>query len=783
MAEGLGRHGFTVDIFSGPDAGLREPHDAKLAESLGSFDSALSRIHPDVVVGSCGQDALTRDLFVKARGRGIATVPLLRDLRCRDPSVVAAADSILVPTRFLADYYRDAFGAACTVLPPLVDTGWVRAESAGPGYITFIDPTAENGVWAFARIADELGLRRPDIPLLVVEGEADEAALAGCGLDLRIYGTVNLLSNADPRRYWGVTRIALLPSLGWGDRSSIVAQAMINGVPVIGSERAGLPEVLGGAGMVLPLTGRLTSATRMLPTPEEVTPWVEAVIRLWDNPDLYARYSRRALAEARRWAPEVLGPRYIEFFDDLATRRPGTARVGPSSRPVEERISTRVTALATAFPWPCTKPVVETTDAFPGWLGEGTDALLARELSEETRLVIELGAWMGLSTRFIADHAPNATVISIDHWRGSSEHQTRPEYRALLPTLNESFLAQCWTYRNQIIPLRMTTLDGLRTVADFGLAPDLIYVDAEHSYAAVIAELELSRHLFPGAILAGDDYDWDGVRRAVDDFAQRFGLGVEKVGRRGWKLVDRPARGAFIDPPPGRSKAVVLVPHLNGIEWDCEQGLRRLEQDGLRVVRAAGSSAIDMARNLLASDALHDGVEALLFIDADIGFNSHDALRLLARPEPIIAGIYVKKSRRELASLFAEGVTEVIFGQQAEDLYPLKYAATGFLRIRAEVLRRMIEELKLPLCNTRWGRGFWPFFQPLVVPLDGQHSHYLTEDWAFSHRLGQLGITPLADTSIRLWHYGRYCYGWEDAGADPVRYPSYIYRPKKHAED
>ncbi len=113
-------------------------------------------------------------------------------------------------------------------------------------------------------------------------------------------------------------------------------------------------------------------------------------------------------------------------------------------------------------------------------------------------------------------------------------------------------------------------------------------------------------------------------------------------------------------------------------------------------------------------------------------------------------------------------------------MYPLQYAAAGFLRVRATVLRRMVDEFELPLCNARWGRGFWPFFQPTVVPLADGQMHYLSEDWAFSHRLGLIGITPLADTSIRLWHYGRYGFGWEDAGAGVRRHNSYLYRSSEN---
>ena len=48
-------------------------------------------------------------------------------------------------------------------------------------------------------------------------------------------------------------------------------------------------------------------------------------------------------------------------------------------------------------------------------------------------------------------------------------------------------------------------------------------------------------------------------------------------------------------------------------------------------------------------------------------------------------------------------------------------------------------------------------------------------------RLRQIGVTPLADTSIRLLHHGRYGYGWEDAGADRVRYPTYFYKAEANS--
>ena len=550
-------NGVPVTIQRRPVATPHDPVDAERDEFLRLMDVVLDRARPRVVM-VLGESLLARVALARGRASGAATVLRLDGPGFLDAASqgVLAADAVIVPSRFVADYCREAFGLPCTALPPLFDPVRSVAERSGPGYLTFLDPTTAHGVHAFARIADELGRRRPDIPILVVEGRGTEGDLAACGLDLNEHGNLSVMPPArDPRDYWAVTRVCLLPALGWEDQARVAAEALANGIPVIAADRGGLPEALGESGIILPLPDRLTPATRLLPTPEEVAPWVEAVVRLWDDEDFARDHRRRASAEARRRSLRDDEARYRRFFEEL---RPGT-----------------------------------------------------------------------------------------------------------------------------------------------------------------------------------------GIAAAT---------------------------------PPGRAKAVVMVPHLNGIDWECEQGLRRLEEGGIKVVRRGGSSAIDVARNDLLSNALHDGFESLMFIDADVGFDPLDVFRLLARPEPVVCGVYAKKGRRGLASHFAEGVTEVLFGPDAPGLYPVRFAATGFLRVKAATLRRMIAELGLPLCNTKWGRGVWPFFMPMIVPHDGDRLHYLGEDWAFSHRLGQIGVTPLADTSIRLWHWGRHAYGWEDAGSDRPRYRSYNFR-------
>jgi Glycosyl transferases group 1/Glycosyltransferase like family len=142
-----------------------------------------------------------------------------------------------------------------------------------------------------------------------------------CGLDLGLCGSIRFMPNtSDPRRFWGVTKIALMPSLCSENQPLVVVEAMINGIPVIASDRGGTPETLGGCGLALPLPARLTPMTHILPTPEEVQPWVEAIISLWDDRALYEEESGKARNEALRWHPDRLRTLYAKFFNEVTVQ-------------------------------------------------------------------------------------------------------------------------------------------------------------------------------------------------------------------------------------------------------------------------------------------------------------------------------------------------------------------------------------------------------------------------------------------------------------------------------
>ncbi len=171
-------------------------------------------------------------------------------------------------------------------------------------------------------------------------------------------------------------------------------------------------------------------------------------------------------------------------------------------------MNSAIQTLRGRYPWPAECPQVPPNP--DGWFCGQNRALLKR-LVAGAFVTLELGAWLGMSTRFLVDWT-RGWVITIDHWKGSSEHRNRPE----LPTLWETFVRNAWdNHRGRLVPMRTTTLEGMREVHDLGIVPDVIYVDASHETPLVIEDLTTAMRLFPSAHIVGDDWTWDSVRAAA----------------------------------------------------------------------------------------------------------------------------------------------------------------------------------------------------------------------------------------------------------------------------
>ena len=291
--------------------------EAEAKAFLGAFEMFLDKHRPEVLI-TYGGSPITKNLTKLAKGRDIPIVFWLCDFGYDDLEPFKTVDYVVVPSEFSRQHYWEKLGLACHVLPNVIDPRRVKAAEPKPTYVTFVNPERNKGVFVFVRIAEQLARRRPDIPILVVEGRSQSQSIQQTGLDLSWAQNLNkMLNTPDPRTFYGLTKLLLMPSLWKESFGLVAAEAMLNGIPVLASDRGALPEIVGDAGFLFRIPDRYTPDASTIPTAQEVEPWVETIIRLWDDPNLYHHWSQAAHLRAERWLPDQLAPTYKQFFSTI----------------------------------------------------------------------------------------------------------------------------------------------------------------------------------------------------------------------------------------------------------------------------------------------------------------------------------------------------------------------------------------------------------------------------------------------------------------------------------
>jgi hypothetical protein len=199
----------------------------------------------------------------------------------------------------------------------------------------------------------------------------------------------------------------------------------------------------------------------------------------------------------------------------------------------------------------------------------------------------------------------------------------------------------------------------------------------------------------------------------------------------------------------------------------------------VRFVMRPDDALITRARATLVTAFLDDPKAThLLFVDADIGFEPDQVMRLLAFDADIGAAIYpVKrldwdKVRQTVAGNLANPASAALnYVLEVDDprqivardgFIKVRYAGTGFLMIRRHVLERMCAhypDLKFLHDHSAHGAmdsaNRYALFDCMI---DRQTGMYLSEDFAFCKRWTDMGGEIWADLGSRLNHVGSTTY-------------------------
>lgn len=128
--------------------------------------------------------------------------------------------------------------------------------------------------------------------------------------------------------------------------------------------------------------------------------------------------------------------------------------------------------------------------------------------------LLELGSFRGRSTSYLLELANKSgkdlNIFAVDHFEGSDEHAKIDYYTQFKNNMDN--LQFKYPY-NVIVK---NSIDAANQFEDKSL--DFIMIDASHDYENVKNDiLAWMPKLKDGGVFAGDDYDWPGVSKAVNE--------------------------------------------------------------------------------------------------------------------------------------------------------------------------------------------------------------------------------------------------------------------------
>jgi hypothetical protein len=284
-------------------------------------------------------------------------------------------------------------------------------------------------------------------------------------------------------------------------------------------------------------------------------------------------------------------------------------------------------SLCAAFPQPKTRPDVP--EHVTGW-GHWGPQYAALTRGKRRPLIVEVGAWLGRGTRQILDAVPESVVVSVDHWQGGPEHQPGKAFHdPVLPVLFETFHRNLWDVRDRVVSVRRSSVQGMEALAPFAAAVDLVYIDACHLEADVLADVATALRVFPNAVVCGDDYDWrkaNGVFRAVEEQALRTGHCVS-THQRFWWYSRVSFKPVLLSAEPSPVASGAFSP---GESFACDFGADlAAEAQAVMGRPAEGARAVTVAD--VDSRGLHEPADVLMALHDNGHAFRHDRARVFKR--------------------------------------------------------------------------------------------------------------------------------------------------------
>ncbi len=282
----------------------------------------LEQNRPDVVITFGG---LLLDIEIQrcARAAGALLVFYLANPSYGRPETFSRVDLIITNSQATSAHYQKTLNLQSHSVGLFVDPRRSLAARRDPQFVTFINPLPEKGVSLFLKLLARAAVDAPDMRFLVVESRGRLAdAMQRLALPASLLERVTVLPKQDDiSTVYGVTKVLLMPSFWFEAAGRILLEANANGIPVLATDRGGIPETLGGAGCLLPIPERCTQDHWAMPNDDEILPWWNELLRLWREPAHYQSMCDLALACAATQTVAAKGAQLDALLRDALAKK------------------------------------------------------------------------------------------------------------------------------------------------------------------------------------------------------------------------------------------------------------------------------------------------------------------------------------------------------------------------------------------------------------------------------------------------------------------------------
>lgn len=295
------------------------------------FRGELAARRPDMVF-LWGGLVLERTIMREARDAGIPVVFYLVNPGYKDKNVFKDVSVVITDTQATADLYKERHGLELKVAGKFIDrAAIVPTVPRRPDYITFINPSFEKGVSVFMPLARLAAQECPEIKFLVVQSRGRWGnALHVLKFKPEDFPNIKVIGHqTNMRPVYASTRALLLPSLWHESGARVIAEAQLNGIPILASNTGGSPELVGSGGKIFDLPEIVKEKkTAVHVTEADLRPWLDEIRRLWHDPDYYAAMCAKVEKEAVQHDIGRNAERFIKAVSPAVLASKGLARDG-----------------------------------------------------------------------------------------------------------------------------------------------------------------------------------------------------------------------------------------------------------------------------------------------------------------------------------------------------------------------------------------------------------------------------------------------------------------------